>query len=142
MRATRLRVDELLASGMIDKAEAYMEERRQFLADNGYYIRKLNQAYFAFHGSYADSAASVSPIHGQLEAVRQASDSLGEFVRMPCQAYQATMSSWICWRSLAWRAERVRRRPQVLSLSEHSGGSRTAPTASGRVVPAHSLPRT
>ena len=82
MRATRLRVDELLAAGMIDEAEAYMEERRQFLADNGYYIRKLNQAYFAFHGSYADSAASVSPIYGQLEAVRQASDSLGDFVRI------------------------------------------------------------
>lgn len=81
MRATRLRTEELLAEGRIDEAERYMEERRLFLADNGYYIRKLNQAYFAFHGSYADSAASVSPIDGQLKAVREASDSLGDFVR-------------------------------------------------------------
>ena len=81
MRATRLRTEELLAEGLIDEAERYMEERRQFLADNGYYIRKLNQAYFAFHGSYADSAASVSPIDGQLKALREASDSLGDFVR-------------------------------------------------------------
>ena len=81
MRATRLRTEELLAEGLIDEAEAYMEDRRQFLADNGHHIRKLNQAYFAFHGSYGDSAASVSPIDGQLKAVREASDSLGEFVR-------------------------------------------------------------
>lgn len=80
MRATRLRTEELLAEGRIDEAERYMEGRRQFLADNGYHIRKLNQAYFAFHGSYADSAASVSPIDGQLKAVREASDSLGDFV--------------------------------------------------------------
>ena len=81
MRATRLRTEELLAEGLIDEAEAYMEDRRQFLADNGHHIRKLNQAYFAFHGSYGDSAASVSPIDGQLKALREASDSLGEFVR-------------------------------------------------------------
>ena len=81
MRTTRLRTEELLAEGKIDEAERYMEERRLFLADNGHHIRKLNQAYFAFHGTYADSAASVSPIHRQLEAVRQASDSLGDFVR-------------------------------------------------------------
>ena len=81
MRSTRLRTEELLAEGLIDEAERYMEERRQFLADNGYHIRKLNQAYFAFHGSYADSAASVSPIDGQLKALREASESLGDFVR-------------------------------------------------------------
>ena len=81
MRATRLRTEELLAAGLIDEAERYMEERRLFLADNGYHIRKLNQAYFAFHGSYADSAASISPIDGQLRAIREMSDSLGDFVR-------------------------------------------------------------
>ena len=82
MRTTRLKTEELLASGLINEAEHYMEERRQFLADNGYHIRKLNQAYFAFHGSYADSAASVSPIDGQLRAIRELSDSLGDFVRI------------------------------------------------------------
>ncbi len=46
--------DELLAAGKIEEAEAYMEARRQVFWDNGYAIRKLNQAYFAFYGAYAD----------------------------------------------------------------------------------------
>jgi hypothetical protein len=69
-----------LAGEETEKAERYMEERRQFLADNGYYIRKLNQAYFAFHGTYADTPTSVSPIGGQLEELRERSPSLGDFV--------------------------------------------------------------
>ena len=35
MRATRLRVDELLAQGKIEEAEAYMEERRRLFVANG-----------------------------------------------------------------------------------------------------------
>ena len=58
-----------------------MEQRRQFLADHGHFIRKLNQAYFAFHGTYADSPASISPIFEQLNTLRAASPSLGDFVR-------------------------------------------------------------
>ncbi|MDO8531448.1 MAG: hypothetical protein Q7T26_04655 [Dehalococcoidia bacterium] len=86
MRATRLQADTLLAQGKVDDAERYMEQRRQFLAEHGYYIRKLNQAYFAFHGTYADSAASASPIGGppigaQLAAVRARSASLADFLR-------------------------------------------------------------
>jgi len=53
MHITRLKVDSLLADGLIKEAEAYMEMRRGVFWDNGYQIRKLNQAYFAFHGSYA-----------------------------------------------------------------------------------------
>ena len=53
----------LLAQGKIEEAEAYMEERRRFLAANGHFIRKINQAFFAFHGSYATSPASISPGH-------------------------------------------------------------------------------
>jgi len=56
MRETRIRVDKLLAQGRIEEAEAYMEERRQEFVAHGYYIRKLNQAYFAFHGAYADTS--------------------------------------------------------------------------------------
>lgn len=81
MRKTRLRVDELLAAGQIDEAEAYMEERRQEFVAEGYYIRKLNQAYFAFHGTYADTPASVSPIYGELKKVRANSASVGDFIR-------------------------------------------------------------
>jgi hypothetical protein len=81
MRQIRLTVDELLASGEVEKAEQFMEERRQFLVSQGYHIRKLNQAYFAFHGSYAESPASSSPIPGELKTLRQRYASLAEFVR-------------------------------------------------------------
>jgi len=81
MRETRVTVDELLAEGQVDDAERYMEARRLFLQENGYYLRKLNQAYFAFHGSYADSPASASPIGDQLRELRAESGSLGDFIR-------------------------------------------------------------
>ncbi len=58
-----------------------MEERRKFLAENGYYIRKINQAYFAFHGLYADTPASASPIGSKMTELLQRSPSLGEFLR-------------------------------------------------------------
>ena len=79
MRETRLNVDNLLAEGKVDEAEAYMEERRQLFVDNGYSIRKLNQAYFAFHGTYGDSPTSVSPIHGQLQKLRESIQLSGGF---------------------------------------------------------------
>ena len=81
MRETRLRVDELLAEGSIDEAEAYMEERRKLFVANGFNIRKLNQAYFAFQGTYADSPASVNPIGGQLQRLRSRLPDVGSFVR-------------------------------------------------------------
>lgn len=70
MRTTRLEVDRLLAAGKVEEAEAYMEARRQIFVANGYPIRKLNQAYFAFHGSYGTGAASTSPIGPKLEDLR------------------------------------------------------------------------
>ncbi len=81
MRQIRLAVDDYLARGEVDQAEQFMRERQQFLASHGYYIRKLNQAYFAFHGSYSGGAASSSPIAGQLTQLRQNYPTLGEFAR-------------------------------------------------------------
>lgn len=81
MRETRLTAEELLAEGRIEEAESYMEERRQFIADNGIFIRKINQAFFAFHGSYATGAASVSPIGDQLSELRAGVGSLEEFLK-------------------------------------------------------------
>ena len=81
MRETRLTTEELLAEGKIDEAESYMVERRQFLDDNGYFIRKINQAFFAFHGSYATGAASVSPIGDQLNQLSAEAGGLGEFLK-------------------------------------------------------------
>jgi len=80
MRELRLEVDELLANGRIDEAEQLMEERRQVLVSKGYYIRKLNQAYFAFYGTYADEPTSVDPIGVEMKALRQQSASLRTFL--------------------------------------------------------------
>lgn len=71
MRVTRLRVDDLLAAGQVEEAEAYMEERRRVFVENGYHLRVLNQAYFAFHGSYATGGASSSPIGAQLQELQR-----------------------------------------------------------------------
>jgi hypothetical protein len=80
MRETRLRVDELLAQGKVDEAEAYMEARRQIFVAQGYPLRVLNQAYFAFHGSYGTSAASTSPIGPKLEELRARMPDLHTFL--------------------------------------------------------------
>jgi len=81
MRQIRVTVDRMLAQGQIDEAEQYMEQMREYLARNGYYIRKLNQAYFAFYGTYSDQPGSVSPIGGYLQELRQESPSLGDFIK-------------------------------------------------------------
>lgn len=93
MHATRIRVDELLAEGKIEEAEAYMESRRLFFWDHGYAIRKLNQAYFAFYGSYADAptgAAGEDAVGAAVRELRARSSSLSEFIRrmMPLTSYQ------------------------------------------------------
>jgi hypothetical protein len=80
MREIRKNVDALLVQGKITAAEDYMNEQRQYLEDNGYYIRKLNQAYFAFYGTYADSPTSVSPIGQELKNLRDQSPSLKDFL--------------------------------------------------------------
>ena len=83
MRETRVRADELLAEGKIEEAEAYMEQRRQVFWENGYLLRKLNQAYFAFHGAYADQpggAAGEDPVGPAVRALREQSTSLADFI--------------------------------------------------------------
>ncbi|MFW6175088.1 MAG: hypothetical protein ACOC5K_04845 [Chloroflexota bacterium] len=81
MRETRVRAEQLLAEGEVGEAESYMERRRVELQDHGFFIRKINQAYFAFFGSYADSAGSTSPIARQLDEVRSHYSDVGEVVR-------------------------------------------------------------
>ncbi|MGE3267942.1 MAG: hypothetical protein AB7P40_04295 [Chloroflexota bacterium] len=81
MRETRVKLDAMLAAGQIDEAEAYLDARRLDFVAAGYQIRKLNQAYFAFNGSYGDAAAGVSPMPRQLRMLRAASSSPGEFLQ-------------------------------------------------------------
>jgi hypothetical protein len=80
MRKTRLTVDRLLAEGKVEEAEAYMEAQRKILVEHGYNIRKLNQAYFAFRGSYAVGPAATDPIGGKLRALLQRSPTLADFM--------------------------------------------------------------
>jgi hypothetical protein len=83
MHETRIHVDVLLAEGKIEEAEAYMEERRQIFLRNGYLLRKINQAYFAFYGAYADTpggAAGEDPVGPAVRALREQSASLADFV--------------------------------------------------------------
>ena len=101
MREIRRAVDGYLAQGEIEQAEEFMEQRRQFLLSKGYYIRKLNQAYFAFHGTYADSPTSI---HGWqvnhiidqerewLSMKRSKSRWLKSAIELPCRNfYQASL---------------------------------------------------
>ena len=80
MRHTREIVDQYLALGRIADAEAYMEIRRLLFVENGYPIRKLNQAYFAFHGSYGTSAAATSPLGAQLTELRALTPDVKSFL--------------------------------------------------------------
>jgi hypothetical protein len=80
MRDIRKNVNSYLAQGQVGQAEEYMETQRQFLETKGYYLRKLNQAYFAFYGSYADSPASIDPVGTEMQTLRQHSLSLKDFL--------------------------------------------------------------
>lgn len=102
MRETRQRVDGLLADGAVETAETFMEERRKMFLVNGHYIRKLNQAYFAFYGTYAESPASVSPIAAQLHEFSELSYDLGTFL--------ATMAGFSTYDQFLGALEEARKR--------------------------------
>lgn len=84
MNVTRITVDDLLENDEVETAEAYMEERRQFFYENGYRIRKLNQAYFAFYGGYqaggGGGAGGANPIGPAVIEIRQNSETVYDFI--------------------------------------------------------------
>ena len=87
MHITRLEVDRLLAEGMINEAEEYMEQRRIVFWENGYQIRRINQAYFAFHGSYAAEPGGAASEEGvdlgqELRDLKSSTPSYREFMRL------------------------------------------------------------
>ncbi|HEY5159339.1 MAG TPA: hypothetical protein VII93_15365 [Anaerolineales bacterium] len=100
MHITRVHVDELLAQGKVTEAEFYMAQRRLLFWQNGYAIRKLNQAYFAFYGAYAHEpggAAGEDPVGPAVRALRAQSASLAYFLKTIArmssfQQLQATIS--------------------------------------------------
>jgi hypothetical protein len=85
MHQTRVTVDQLLADGKTAEAEEYMEARRKIFWENGYrWLRKLNQAYFAFHGAYADEAqgpAGADPVGAAVRSLRAQSPTLTDFIK-------------------------------------------------------------
>lgn len=85
MRVTRVTVDRMLAEHQIDEAETYMEQRRQFFWQHGYRsIRRINQAYFAFYGTYADEpggAAGEDPVGEAVRKLWERIHSPAEFLR-------------------------------------------------------------
>ncbi|MBP8292220.1 MAG: hypothetical protein KAX65_05570, partial [Caldilineaceae bacterium] len=72
--------DLFLSLGRVADAEEYMEIRRLLFVENGYNLRKLNQAYFAFHGNYGTGAAASSPIGPDLLRLRALSPDLRTFL--------------------------------------------------------------
>ena len=80
LRDLRLEVDALLAEGRVAAAEARMEAGRGELAALGASYRRINQAFFAFRGGYADRPGAVSPYGPLLQNLRARSASLVEFV--------------------------------------------------------------
>ncbi len=80
MYVTRLKVDELLSQGSIEEAEVYMEQRRLLFVEAGFYIRKLNQAYFAFNGTYAEQPESSSLVGEQMKDIRAASADVSALI--------------------------------------------------------------
>lgn len=80
LRELRLEVDALLVEGRVAEAEARMEAGRGELAALGASYRRINQAFFAFRGGYADRPDAVSPYGPLLQQLRERSASLAEFV--------------------------------------------------------------
>lgn len=79
MRETREQVDSLLAAGKINEAESYMEARRRIFWEHGYrYIRRINQAYFAFYGAYADVPGGPAGEDPVGDAVRRLWEVVGD----------------------------------------------------------------
>ena len=78
MRKIRQDVDGLLLLGKIEEAERYMEEQKLYINSYGFNIRKLNQAYFAFNGTYP--SISINPLTERVKDVREKSDSLKDFL--------------------------------------------------------------
>lgn len=82
MQKLRKQVDALLADGKMDEAQQAMDDERQYLDAHGISIRKINQAYFAFYGTYGDTAQSSSPIGPKVAKVWSLTNDVGLFLKV------------------------------------------------------------
>lgn len=86
LRDLRLEVDALLAEGRIQDAERRMAEVRDDLEAAGFRIRRINQAYFAWYGTYAARPDATDPLGAYLREVRERTGSVDAFL--------ATVRGW------------------------------------------------
>ena len=77
----RQEMDRLLALGKVEEAEEFLRESADSLRQT-WEIRKLNQAYFAFHGKYGGGAGGDDPTARQLRELRQKAGSLKNFLKL------------------------------------------------------------
>tara|TARA_Y100000588_G_scaffold385316_1_gene478367 strand:- start:3784 stop:4917 length:1134 start_codon:yes stop_codon:yes gene_type:complete len=82
MRDLRAEVEALLMVGQVETAESRMEEVRLELCDRNFCPRRINQAYFAWFGAYAARTDATDPLGPQIASLREASDSLTDFLQM------------------------------------------------------------
>jgi len=80
LRELRLEVEGLLVAHEVERAERRMEEVRLELEHAGILIRRINQAYFAWIGSYAARPDAVDPLGAQLRELRRRAGSLAGFL--------------------------------------------------------------
>jgi hypothetical protein len=80
----RTTVDYYLEHGLVELAERFMENRRRVFIENGYSIRRINQAFFAFYGGYqgpgGSSAGGSDPIGPAVSELRAASPSIKAWI--------------------------------------------------------------
>jgi len=80
IRFTRSITDNLLSKNKIDIAEKFMLSQKNKLNDQGYQIRKINQAYFAFYNSYGNTPQSTNNILSKLKCIRTKNAKLNVFI--------------------------------------------------------------
>jgi hypothetical protein len=84
LRALRVEVGMLLAAGRIEEAEARMRAVQERLTSANAFLqpRRINQAYFAWYGTYAARPESIDPLGEQVRAVRARAGSLARFLEL------------------------------------------------------------
>jgi hypothetical protein len=82
LRKIFLAAEERLKANDVAGAEQIMEDGRRFLAENNVFLRKLNQAFYAFYGNYAEGPESFrsDTIGDDLRELRRRSATLRDFM--------------------------------------------------------------
>ena len=80
MKDTRLKVEKLLSEAKILESESFMDNQRMLLSSKGYDIRKINQAYFAFYGTYGGNPESSNNYYDHLVQIRKKYENLGDMI--------------------------------------------------------------